>query len=84
MWSFGLNLELFMAFPRVVLFRAVRLTSFLGIFSKHLPGAWLGVVGNKRTKMSRILSLASWRVCLAVFWKELPPLWEFQGEERQG
>lgn len=74
-----------MAFPRVVLlFGAVRLTFFLGLFSEHLPGAWLGVAGKKRTKMSRILSLSSWRVCLAVFWKELPPLWEFQGEERQG
>lgn len=73
-----------MALTRVVLFfRAVRLTFFLGLFSEYLPEAWLGVAGNMRTKMSRILSLSSWRVCLAVFWKELPPLWEFQGEERQ-
>lgn len=52
--------------------------------SEHLPGACLGVVGDKRTKMSRILYLPSGRPSLAMFWKEPPPLWEFQGEERQG
>lgn len=35
---------------------------------------WLGVAGDKRTKMSRILSLASGRLWLAMFWEEPPPL----------
>lgn len=41
------------------------------------------MVGDKRTKTSRILSLPSGRPCLAMFWEGPPPLWEFQGEERQ-
>lgn len=60
------------------------MTYFLGIFSEHLPRALLGVAGDKRTTMSKILSLPSGRSCVGMFWEKLPPLWEFEGERKQG
>lgn len=73
-----------MPFPRVGLFGTVHLTFLLALFSEHLPGARLRMAEDERTKMPRILSLSFGRWQLVMFWEGPPPLWGFQGEERQG
>lgn len=55
---------------------------FFGIFFEYLFRVFLGVVGDKRITMFKILFLFFGRSCVGMFWEKFLLFWEFEGERK--